>query len=126
MDASSSFFWNDAAHILLGDAKGDVLWKNTFDDAVVTGDFYPGTITSGTPEVIVIAMKNGFVFSYNTRGIPVAGIHLANTPTAPKASHVPVAPPIAVNDRVFIVAQAIGSAQSGPQPRHCEAQRTYM
>ena len=113
MDASSSFFWNDAAHILLGDAKGDVLWKNTFDDAVVTGDFYPGTITSGTPEVIVIAMKTGFVFSYNTQGIPVAGIHLANTPTAPNASHVPVAPPIAVNDRVFIVAQAIGSPQRG-------------
>ena len=77
MDSKSNFFWNDAAHIFLGSPSGQILWKNTFEDPLVFGDFYSSTITTGTPdapyEVIVIAMKNGFMFSYNTEGVPVAG-----------------------------------------------------
>ena len=109
LDPESSFFWNDAAHILLGNAKGDVLWTNTFADNV-KGDFYPATITTGSPtapfEVLVVAMLNGFLFSYNTEGIPVAGVNLADNTTTPFATYVPVAAPITVGYRVFIVARS--------------------
>ena len=110
LDPTSDFFWHDAAHILLSNATGGIQWQNTFADNV-KGDYYPSTITTGSPtapfEVLVIAMTSGFLFSYNTQGIPVAGINLGNTSTDPTPSYLPVAPPITSGYRVFLVARSV-------------------
>lgn len=113
LDPTSEFFWHDAAHILLSNATGGIQWQNTFADNV-KGDYYPSTITTGSPtapfEVLVIAMTSGFLFSYNTQGIPVAGINLGNTSTAPTPSYLPVAPPVTSGYRVFVVARSVDRA----------------
>lgn len=113
---TSYFFWNDAKHMLLSNASGADLWHVTFANYVY-GDFFPMTITTGSPEapleVLVIAMANGFIFSYTTQGIIVAGVYLNAENSAGPATHVPVAPLVTSGYRVFVSTRSLKDPTQG-------------
>ena len=112
-DPYGDTIWYDERHMALVSGGGVLQWHTSFAPRIGDTGMFSASVTSDFTEVLVFASKSGFIFTYTTEGVPVAGINLADNSTVrPKPTHFPVAMPVINSTKVFILSRPLNSTVS--------------
>ena len=97
---------------------GVLQWHTSFAPRIGDTGMFSASVTSDFTEVLVFASKSGFIFTYTTEGVPVAGINLVIILPCGRSRRTSSWPPVINSTKVFILSRPLNSTVSDAR-LHC-------